>query len=286
MGGLGASNTREEFLRAPGFVAEPTLGVRGRRRVGDFDLGLSLVVGLDETPRLRLRPEVARYLAREVLIAADESNDALEGYPCEPAQSAASCLGGHGALSHGRTASLAADAAWGLGVVILKAEFLAQPRLSVLPGKTAWLVDGQNGVTSSQLSLYGGALAVEGAIGDWLDGSIEVFELMWSEVPGETRLYGVERADSDVANDRAVHRFGVAASLRGAFLEDRLRWRLRGEGGVLQQDVRVSGQLRYRLPVLNLYVGGHGDIYAGAAGSPGWMQQDASMIGVFVGEGA
>ena len=81
-----------------------------------------------------------------------------------------------------------------------------------------------------------------------------------------------------------MHRLAVGVSLSGVILE-RLSWQLRGEGGILQQDVLAGLELRYRLPVLNLYVGTHGAVFAGMPGSPGWLRQDATQLGIFLGEG-
>ena len=56
--------------------------------------------------------------------------------------------------------------------------------------------------------------------------------------------------------------------------------------GLLQPDVLMSAEVKYRLPLFDLYVGGRGDLFTGYPGSPGWMRQDASLLGVFLGEGA
>lgn len=287
VGGLGATAVRDDLL-APreGIVDGSSLGLRVRRRLGDLDLGGSVIVGVDDTPTVTLRPEVARYLASEMLLEMGEARSSLEPFPCDRAVSLPSCLGGPGTLTHERAVSFAADASWGLGIVILRAEVLAQPTFGGLPGKTALLVDADRGLYSERVSLYAGALAVEGALGDWLNGSLEVFDAMWLTVPEGVRLYGVELAEADATLGRQVHRLGVGATLSGSLLSQRISWSVKGEGGILQRDVLFSAQVRYRLPVLNLFVGGHGDAFAGLPGSPGWMRQDASRVGIFVGEGA
>jgi hypothetical protein len=99
-------------------------------------------------------------------------------------------------------------------------------------------------------------------------------------------LYGVELLADDISNDRTVHRFAGALRLGGTVLSERVTWRLQGEAGILQRDVLASAEVRVRLPLFNLYVGGRTDAFFGLQGSPGWMRQDASLIGVFVGEGA
>ena len=90
-------------------------------------------------------------------------------------------------------------------------------------------------------------------------------------------------AGSNVRLSGWVHR---KRDLGGLLFGERVRWRLRGEAGLLQPDVLLSGEVRYRLPVFDLYIGGRGDVFTGLPGSPGWMRQDASLVGVFLGEGA
>jgi hypothetical protein len=194
-----------------------------------------------------------------------------------------SCVGGRGTLTHERTTSLSFDVSWGLGVVILRAEGVAYPY--VLGGRSALLVD-ESGLRSERVSQWGGVVAVEGALGDSIDGSLELFDIAWQSVPGRSVLYGVELFSADTAAERVVHRLAGAAALGGRLFSDRVHWRLHGEAGILQPDVDASLEVRYRLPVFNLYVGGRGDAFFGLAGSPGWMRQDASLIGVFLGEGS
>jgi hypothetical protein len=267
---------REELIVGQAFFEEMSLGLRVNRRIGDIDLGASAVHGPDPTPTLRLSPEVARYLGRDAF--GGPSPGEIELCP-EPVCAV-------GGLLHERTTSFTADAAWGLGIVILKAEVLAQPQTAGLTGKASTLVDRDDGLRSARLPHYGAALAVEGALGEALNGSLEVFDFLWTRVPAGAHLWGVEPLGASIDEQRSVHRVAVGASLAGSFLEQRLEWLLRGESGINQADVLMTARLRYRLPVGNLYVGGQGDLFTGVAGSPGWMRQDASTIGVFLGEGA
>ena len=193
-------------------------------------------------------------------------------------------MGGGGTLEQARQTSFSVDASWGFGVVIVRAEAMAVPAGGGLGGKRALLVDDQ-GLRSERVSQYAAALAAEGGLGDWIEGSVELFDVVWDGVPADSNLWGVELLGDFAASERTVHRVATAASLGGALLGDRVAWKVRGEAGVLQPDVLMSAELRYRLPAFGLYVGGRGDLYAGLMGSPGWMRQDASMIGVFVGEG-
>ena len=142
-----------------------------------------------------------------------------------------------------------------------------------------------------QVAQWSAAVAVEGQLGPAIDGSLELFNVMWDGVPRDSRLWGIEVLDdevddSDVADLRIVNRLAAGAHLGGAFFEDRVQWKLRGEAGMLQPDVLFSAEVRYRLPLFDLYVGGRGDLFTGFPGSPGWMRQDASLLGVFLGEGA
>jgi hypothetical protein len=261
-------------------AATASFGLRAWRRVGDVDISGSVFTGFDDTPTLKLRPEVARFLASEVLDVTHPG--ATITNPCADTLKL-SCVGETGSLSHARVTSVSLDASWGLGIVIAKAELLLSPSTGPLTGKTALVVD-DNGLRSIQLSQYALALALEGSVGEYVEGSLEVLDVMYDGVPAGSRLYGVELLSSTATATRAVHRVAAGGSLTGTLLGDRVRWRVRGEAGVLQPDVLMSAEARYKLPVLNLYAGVRGDAFAGMPGSPGWMRQDASLFGVFVGE--
>ncbi len=276
-------------IRPTAQLAQPTLAARAWRRVGEIDVTASVAWQFDETPTLNLSPDVRRALAAEAL--------ALRGIVVVPAapppcggDKGLDCLGGHSALTHERTTSVGLDASWGLGLVVVRAEAVAVPRLAGQGGKTAIVVD-VDGLRSVQLSQWSAAVAVEGQLGPYIDGSLELFNVMWDGVPKDSRLWGVEVLDDeedgdDVPELRTVNRLAAGAHLGGAFFEDRVLWKLRGEAGMLQPDVLLSAELKYRLPLFDLYVGGRGDLFTGYPGSPGWMRQDASLLGVFLGEGA
>ena len=277
------------LLRLPPTLAEPTLAARAWRRIGEIDLTASVAWQFDETPTLNLAPDVRRALAAEAL--------ALRGVVVVPApqppcggEIALSCVGDRTALTYQRTTSVSLDASWGLGLVVVRAEALAYPKIGDQGGKTALIVD-VDGLRSVQVGQWSAAVAVEGQLGPAVDGSLELFNVMWDGVPKDTRLWGVEVLDDEVDGDdvrdlRIVNRLAAGAKLGGAFFEDRVQWKLRGEAGMLQPDVLLSAEVRYRLPLFDLYVGGRGDLFTGMPGSPGWMRQDASLLGVFLGEGA
>ena len=265
---------------------ETSVALRARRRLGDWDLGGTVVWGIDETPSLNLTSGAARFLASQATSGIDGgSNGNLDGACTAEGGTDLACLGGAGALSHARAVSFSADAAWGLGIVILKAEAIAFPILEGLPGKTSILIDADNGMISRKLSHYGATLALEGGIGEWLAGSIELFDLVWEDVPAGTILWGVETFDANRDETRTVHRVALAWQLGGDFLSERLSWSLRGEAGISQSDLLSGLEVRYRLPVMGLYVGSEGTLFTGPPGSPGWLRQDASMLRVFLGEG-
>lgn len=161
---------------------------------------------------------------------------------------------------------------------------VAYPKIGLLPGKTAVLIS-ERGMRSTQLSQFSGALAVEGGIGEWIIGTLEVFDVFWHDVPAGAYLYGVESFFAETSSVRQVHRLALGADLSGSLFNQLLDWRVRGESGVLQGDALVSAEIRYNLPIFNLYLGGRGDAFAGFAGSPGWMRQDASAVSIFIGEG-
>jgi hypothetical protein len=243
---------------------------------------------------LTLAPEVARALAAEAL-ALRVLVVAPPPPPCG-VETSLSCVGGRGALTYARTTTFGADASWGLGLVVVRAEAVAWPRLAGQGGKTALVVD-EDGLRSLSLDLWQAAVAVEGQLGPAIDGSLELFDVAWDGVPRTARLWGVEvlRPDDQASVDgdsaslpsvRRVHRLAVASAVGGLLFGERVKWRLRGEAGLLQPDVLVSGEVRYRLPVFDLYLGGRGDLFTGLPGTPGWMRQDASLVGVFLGEGA
>jgi hypothetical protein len=271
---------------------DQTLGafsVAGRAagRVGSVDVSASLALGYDDTPSLQLAPEAKRTLVAEALPALGHAVGGAPPAPCA-SNAALRCMGIPGTtLVPTRRASMSLDASYSvIGLAIVRAELLAVPHVGDV-GKTAWLVDG-DGLRSINVTQLAAALAIEGQLGDAIDASLEVFNVSWAGIPAQANLWGVEpfHAASDGNSDRVVSRLAGAAVLGGTLFEDRLRWRLRGEAGVLAADVLMSAELRYALPIWNLYVGGRGDVFAGVPGTPGWMRQDASLLGVYLGEGA
>lgn len=282
VGGLLDEDDTSRLRAKPQFFATSSLGGRAWRRVGDLDISGSVVWGFDETPQLHLRPDVASALASEFL---DLRPGPIDDTPLACGEDVTlACVGGRDTLVYERTTSFSLDASWGLGVVILRAEVVAYPDVG-LGGKTAIIAD-DLGLRSITVGQYAGALAVEGSLGESIDGSLELFDVIWSDVPAGAVLWSVEPFDADVSSRRAVHRLAAAASLGGSFFEERVSWRVRGEAGLVSADVLVSGELRYRLPFLNLYAGGRVDAFTGVQGTPGWFRQDATLVGVFVGEGS
>lgn len=283
--GLGADYDRSGLWAGDRALEDvTTFALRVRRRLGDFDLGGSVVWGNDETPRLALRPEMALFLARDS--QAQVGGGLGSEAPCDvAARGRSACFGGPGTLTNTQTTSVSADVVWGLGVVILKAEAMLYPTWFGGPGKTTWIIDDEAGVSSTQLQHFGATVAAEGAIGDWLNGSVELFDLVWDGVPPGALVWPVEPSDVARGEARTVHRPAVAANLSGAGSEQRLTWKLRGEIGLSPLDVLAAGEVRYRLPVFDLYVGAEARLFAGPPGSPGWFRQDASLVGIFVGEG-
>lgn len=286
-GGLFDGDERASITAPLDPLQTMTLGVRARRRVGDVDVGVSLVWGMDETPTLDFDPDVARFLAREAYAERGMAAADLPLNPCS-STSGATCIGPQ-AISYARTASAVLNAEWGLGIVILKSEFLAQPNLEVfgvpsIRGKNTILVT-EDGLASRGLSHYAAAFAAEAGFFEWVTGSVEVFDRMWVGVPQEQNIWGVELLTPDALPERIVHRLAVGASLHGTVFDNAIHWSLRGEAGVLQPDVLVHAQVHYLLPVFDLYLGARAQGFAGLPGSPGWMRQDASSIAIFVGEG-
>ena len=274
-------------VRPKAALMQPTLAARAWRRVGEIDITASAAWHFDETPTLHLADDVARVVGAEGL--------ALRGLPtgsplvvCET-PGGVTCLG-PGALTHGQTTSFAVDVSWGLGLVVARAESALFPRLGLLPGKTALVLDA-GGVRSIQVGQLATALAVEGQLGPAIDCSLELLHIAWDGVPDDARLWGVEALEieagvADASALRTVHRLAVAAHLGGFLFDERVDWRLRGEAGLLQADVLASAEVRYRLPIFDLYLGGRGDVFTGRPGTPGWMRQEATQIGIFVGEGS
>lgn len=285
-GGLLESDDTSRIRPKPALM-QPTLAARAWRRIGEIDVTASAAWHFDETPTLRLADDVAHVVAAEGL--------ALRGLPAGPplvvcdTPGGVTCLGA-GALTHGQTTSFAIDASWGLGLVVARAESAIYPRVGLLPGKTALILE-DTGLRSIQVGHIATAVAVEGQLGPAIDGSLELLHVAWDGVPGSARLWGVEVLEPDdggnVANAlRTVHRLAFAAHLGGSLFDERVDWRLRGEAGLLQADVLASAEVRYRLPVFDLYLGGRGDLFTGRPGSPGWMRQEATQFGIFVGEGS
>lgn len=280
-GGLLRDDKRTELTETYTLASSAALGVRLNQRVGDFDIGGSVLTNLDETPFIDM-PEIgARALASESLTLVSGVEPEIDA-SCYT-DDTTTCFGKN-SLQHKRTASLAVDAAWGVGIAVLRFEFLAHPQFLGLPGKTATLLT-DAGLRSLQVPYYAGTLALEGAVGDFVSGSLELFNVVWQDVPAGSWLYGVELFNSDVASLRSVQRMGVAAVFSGDVMEQKLQWSLRGESGLLQPDVLFAAEVRYRLPILDLYVGGRSEVFTGFAGSPGWFRQEASKLSIFLGEG-
>lgn len=276
-------------LHQPVRLAEPTLAARAWRRFGELDFTASVAWHFDETPTLNLTPEVRRSLGGEALALRGNGAIAPPAAPCGGDKSLG-CIGDTTTLTYGRTTSFGMDASWGLGLVVVRAEAVGYPRLAGQGGKTAIVAD-VDGLRSLQLSQWQAAVSVEGQLGPAVDGGLELFNVMWDGVPRDARLWGVEvldtqADDSDDPEFRVVNRLAGAASVGGALLEERVLWKLRGEAGLLQPDILMSAEVKYRLPLFDLYVGGRGDLFTGLPGTPGWMRQDASLLGVFLGEGA
>ena len=283
-GGL-LSQEDTSALRQPSALAQPTLALRMWRRFGEIDLTGSVAWHFDETPTLAQAPDVAHSIAAEGLALRGLAPTFPAPLPPCGGSTALSCVGAPGTLRYQQTTSAALDASWGLGLIVARAEAVWFPRIAEQGGKTALVID-VNGLRSLQVSQAAVAVAAEGQLGPFFDGSLELFDVIWDGVPGNARLWGVEllEAGGDVDTLRTVHRLGGAAALSGAVFEERVRWKLRGEAGVLQQDILMSAEVRYLLPVFDLYIGGRGDLFAGRPGSPGWMRQEATSIGVFLGE--
>jgi hypothetical protein len=289
-GGLLAQPQRGALEEGMPLGESGSLGLRARQRVGDFDLGGSAVLSHDPVPTLKLDPALARYLGAESIRRAfPEQSTAPIPWPCPGGAFGAqetleTCFSQGASLTHAKTTSFTLDGVWGLGLVILKGEVLAQPRLGQFGGKTAHLLSVQ-GLHSMPVNHYGASLAAEGALGDWLGGSLEVYDRVWEGIPANSTLHGIEPFGENVGVRRTVHRLAAGAALTGMALDDRLIWHLRGEGGLLQGDVLMGADVRYRIPFFNLYVGGQGNLFTGNMGSPGWFFQEASYVGVYLGEG-
>jgi hypothetical protein len=289
------------------FSFEPSEGPltaanQGGVRIGRYQTALArsptLAGGLlesDDTSRIRPQPALMQPTLAARAWRRIAEGLALRGLPAGPplvvcdAPGGVTCLGA-GALTHGQTTSFAADASWGLGLVVARAESAIFPRVGLLPGKTALVLE-DTGLRSIQVGYIATAVAVEGQLGPAIDGSLELLHVAWDGVPGTARLWGVEVLEPDDGGNvadalRTVHRLAFAAHLGGSLFDERVDWRLRGEAGLLQADVLASAEVRYRLPVFDLYLGGRGDLFTGRPGSPGWMRQEATQLGIFVGEGS
>lgn len=264
------------------FARSSVLGVKARQRFGDVDIGASVVWGYDPTPRLGFSPATGGAIAAESLELAFGSGPIVS--PCASASSlrgSAACLG-QDAFQFDRAVTAAFDATLGLGLVILKSEVLLQPAANGWGGKNTWLLS-RDGLYSARLDQFSGVMAIEGALGQWLSGSVELFDVMWTGVPAGSYVYAVEPFAYAADDERTVHRFGLALGLEGA--GERLAWRMRGEGGFFQGDVMVNLDVRYRVPFLELPLGVKGSVYGGPEGSPGWFSERASYVGLYLGEG-
>lgn len=222
------------------WFTSPSIGVRTSKFFGSFDLAFSLVWGFDEVP---------------VVI--------------QPNQ-----------LTSGRSLSLGAESSITLGVLILKAEVVATPKIGTDMGKVTLLKSTSGMLTSSPLTNITLGVGLDGQYGEALTGSLELIDTLWFGVPANFHIHAIESPDVETSGDRFVQRLALGFWLGGKLWEEAVEWSLRGEAGLNRPDVLSTINLQYNFGQTGFAVGVFGNVFFGVYQSPGWFRSPATEFGV------
>lgn len=226
----------------------PTLGLSVKKNLGDIDVSVNAVWGHDELPSF----------APTLLTDLDLAQ-----------------------LSYARSLSFGASLSYALGILILKAEVLAEPRMGEAFGKTIWLAK-DNQIASQQVSSAALAVGVDGEYGDYFSGSLEIMDRGYFGVAGDKWLLGVE-GHGTASPNRFVNRLALGMHVTGSALEKNLQWLFRGEIGLMNPDILMGIQVFHEWPDLGLYAGIYSDVFSGVFNSPGGFRQEQTALGVELG---
>jgi len=264
--------------RTEGSTAELALRVSGT--AGGIDLGAQLFWGYDRMPALALPPGMA--------LALGLANDGVQlpGAAAELAQlcprptEAGGCvpLRELGRLDFQRTLIGQIDAATMIGPTVIKAELMATPKGSPLPGGVVHVIDqNTHALSSTTLSKLAAAVALETGYGEWIEGSLEVVDVAYLNVPPGVRVARVESADAAVGLERTVHRLVVGAAVHGALFDRDLRWRCAALVSPVQRDYALAPRIVYRT-IFDQDLALGVEIVGGPAGSLGHFFAPANRV--------
>jgi len=229
------------------WFSEPTVAIAARKEFGNVDTGLNMVWGFDEVP--------------EVGISSSTMTTAINAH---------------------RSLSFGADVSTSLGVVILKAEAVLTPRLDDKTGKSTLLRNGAQ-VSSASLTSAQGGISVEGVYGDLINGSIELIETAWFDVPSQAIVYSIEDASAASSSSRIANRLALAFVFDGKLFENAFLWALRGEFGLLRPDLLSTVSLRHDFGDTGFSVGAYANLFFGVDQSPGGFRNAATECGLSFG---
>lgn len=264
--------------RTDGNTAE--LAVRVSGTASGIDLGAQIFWGYDRTPALTLPPGMA--------LALGLANDGIQlpgaatalAQLCPRPSEAGGCvpLRELGQLDFQRTLIGQVDAATMIGPTVIKAELMATPKGAPLPGGVVHVID-QNTHTlaSTRLSKLAAAVALETGYGEWIEGSIELVDVAYLNVPPGLRIARVEPADTAVGLERTVHRLVVGAAVHGALFDRDLRWRCAALVSPVQLDYALAPRIVYRT-LFDQDLAFGAEIVGGPAGSLGSFFAPASRV--------
>lgn len=245
------ASTPQDFATLfPGIVqtelpwfSKPTIAIAARKTFGDVDMGLNTVWGFDEVPFIGTNPLT---------------------------------INAHRSLSFG------ADVSTTLGVVILKAEAVLTPRLDDQTGKSTLIRTG-TGVQSASLTSAQAGIAVEGVYGDLLNGSIELIETAWFNVPPQACVYAIESPSPASPDYRIANRLALAFVFDGKLFDNVFMWALRGEFGLLRPDLLSTVSVRHEFGDTGFSVGAFANLFFGVDQSPGGFRNAATECGLSFG---
>ncbi|MBN2358589.1 MAG: hypothetical protein JXR83_04000 [Deltaproteobacteria bacterium] len=261
-------------------VGTSEVALRATGTAGGIDLGAQVFYGYDRTPALELPPGMARALglANDGVLLPGAVDEIARLCPRPNEAGGCTPLRELGRLEYLRTLSGQVDAATMIGPTVIKAELMAVPKGEPLPGSVVHVVE-QNtrALASITLSKLAAAAALETGYGEWIEGSFEVIDVAYLNVPPGLRVARVEPAGTAVGFERTVHRLVLGASVHGALFDRDLRWRCAALVSPVQRDYALAPRLVYRtLFDQDLALGA--EIVGGPAGSLGSFFAAASRV--------
>lgn len=181
-------------------------------------------------------------------------------------------------VGYEKTFTVSASVAWNAGPVIVKAEALYEPLLPDQGKPTLLIKDGL--LYSKGLNFFGATAGVEASYGDIVTANLELFDLVFFDVPARASIQGIEPVTASEPYARNVQRAGIGLDVKGAALLQRLEWGFRGEIGIWRTDISAMAELRYWLAPQLFQIGAFANIFEGTEGSPGNFRRQLTAFGI------